>query len=108
MILYDFTPIWYPEYAAIGTGFLNYLKLLRVIDKISCISSDIERQTRHMIACIREESEVVIATHDLPGIIHDQSEKSIEEETRNVSTQPYILCVGTIEPRKNQHTLLQA
>jgi len=61
-----------------------------------------------MVDCIRELHDVVLATHDLPGIIREADGQSIEDDTSADSSAPYILCVGTIEPRKNQEKLLHA
>jgi len=114
MILYDFIPLWYPEHAGIAHSYLEYLRLLRVADKISCISADIERQTRHMVACIRDRNdprEIVIATHDLPGSIGSENAPVAADTVEGTATReslPYVLCVGTVESRKNQRTLLHA
>lgn len=111
MIVYDFIPLWYPEYVAMRLEiFINYLRLLRAADKVSCISADVARQTRQVTACFREDINLVIESHDLPGAIHE--DESDEAEMLQVPTidddLPYILCVGTIEIRKNQRMLLHA
>lgn len=105
MVIFDFTPIFYPEYSAMGN---NYLKLLRVVDKISCISLDIEKQTQHMLACVEGKRDVVVETHDLPGMLNIQNATSDKTQEVALENYPYILCVGTIEPRKNQIALLRA
>jgi len=109
MVLYDFIPIWHPEYVEISLiAYVSYLKLLRIVDSISCISGEIERQARHIVTCIREPLDVTIATHDLPGVIDITHVPNNRDETVLSTALPYVLCVGTIEVRKNQRTLLHA
>lgn len=103
MILYDFIPAWFPEYVVATKAYLDYMRLLRVMDGISCISHDIERQARLVLECIRPLDVPQTTTHELPGSL-----SVLEGLSPRTSEKPLVLCVGTLEIRKNALSVLRA
>jgi glycosyltransferase involved in cell wall biosynthesis len=108
MIVYDLLPIQHPEWfpASLLSGYLAYLKLLRHVDAISCISAAVKDDvTRLMHLVCRRKPAPTISHHYLGADFAVDAEASQPVSPR---TTPVVLCVGTIEPRKNQARILEA
>jgi glycosyltransferase involved in cell wall biosynthesis len=111
LILYDLIPIYYPEFCVVSEQFTHYLRLLRHIDRVSCISHAVEVELGHFVKNIPRQRPLRTMTHHLGSdfnfhhIIGTTDDKT--EQEKNKST-PMVLCVGTIEPRKNNIKILEA
>jgi glycosyltransferase involved in cell wall biosynthesis len=106
MTLFDFIPILYPEFVTLHSGYLDYLRLLRVADKLSCISQEVANQAKCYVQILGRDQQVDVAAHLLPGDFDSLSEKQMP--TSAPAERPLILCVGSIEIRKNQLALARA
>jgi glycosyltransferase involved in cell wall biosynthesis len=102
VLVYDLLPISNPEYfpQASIQGFPIYLKLLSFADKILTISEFTKQQVSKYCDL---KNNAFIKSQLLPG-----QEISIENGHVNNISGKLVLSVGSIEPRKNQISLLQA
>ncbi len=102
VLVYDLLPISNPEYfpQASIQGFPIYLKLLSFANKILTISEFTKQQVSKYCDL---KNKIFIKSQLLPG-----QEISIENGHINDFTGKLVLSVGSIEPRKNQISLLQA
>jgi glycosyltransferase involved in cell wall biosynthesis len=105
-ILYDLIPILYPEYCSGGVKqfFEAYLALLSGVDQTIGISE-------YSAQCFRDYCD----KHQLkPGIVSAiMLPGEFGQHRRRSNALPYrgqlnLLCVSTLEPRKNHRSLLQA
>lgn len=104
LIFYDLIPIYYPEYCKICEEFNYYLKLLRVVNRVSCISKDTELKLSHFSKNVTRSKELILKTHYLGIDTNNTSRDPIATDNQ----RPKVLCVGTIEPRKNHTRILRA
>lgn len=110
LILYDFLPVTHPEFFTNSTpaGFIQYLKLLRHAEQVSCISNTVQKQLESLLPAIpRPKPHVKVTTHLLAGDFGSLPAATVDEDATPTSL-PSVLCVGTIEPRKNQTRVLRA
>jgi glycosyltransferase involved in cell wall biosynthesis len=109
MLIYDLLPITHPEFfdSAAPGGFARYLTLLRHVDQVSCISNTVREQVESLIKAIpRVKKPPRIAAHLLTG---DFRHRQLAPTVKKVSqAETVVLCVGSIEPRKNQIRILRA
>jgi glycosyltransferase involved in cell wall biosynthesis len=106
MILFDLIPVVYPEFCVGGlkAGFLDYLKLFRIADRVSCISGATANEARALAALIpRPNGAPRFVAHPLPGEI-----RTFFAPAAQAPGPPIVLVVGTIEPRKNGIGILRA
>lgn len=106
-IQYDLIPLYHPEYCAIGGPFLNSLKVLRFVDRVSCISNDVRQLLANFSNGVNRtvNSPIQITSHLLAG---DIGKSEYIKTTAVSSSLPLVLSVATLEPRKNQIRLLRA
>lgn len=110
LILFDFLPVTHPEFFTNSTpaGFTQYLKLLRHADQVSCISNTVQKQLESLLPAIpRTKPTVKVTTHLLAGDFRSLPAATVNEDA-SLTSLPSVLCVGTIEPRKNQTRVLRA
>jgi len=110
LIVYDLLPITHPECFEneAPAGFVQYLTLLRHVDQVSCISSTIRNQVESLIKAIpRTKPSPRLAAHLLTGDFRYRP-STTGVATSSSQPEPVVLCVGTIEPRKNQTRILRA
>jgi glycosyltransferase involved in cell wall biosynthesis len=111
IVVYDLIPLFNPDLcaAALKTAFLDYLRMYRVVDRMTCISQDVAGQIRRFLGCLNRASEGVVETHYL-GCNLDRAGTAAPPATVALPAGelPLVLCVGTFEPRKNGITLLRA
>lgn len=108
MILYDFIPIYHPEYCVVIREFVSYTRLLRYIDQVSCISDSVAEDCRNFMKNIPRTKPIKIETHYLGADLNQLNYKQqLPKELDNLN-KPMVLCVGTFEPRKNQITVARA
>jgi glycosyltransferase involved in cell wall biosynthesis len=102
VLVYDLLPISNPEYfpQASIQGFPIYLKLLSFAKKIITISEFTKQQVSKY--CDLNQN-VILKSQLLPG-----QEISFENNHAQEMTDKLVLSVGSIEPRKNQLSLLHA
>lgn len=109
MVFYDLLPISHPECFVSSTvaGFVEYLTLMRHIDQISCISETVRNQLQPLLSTMpRIKPNARSQAHLLAGDFRPTATAVTDESLS--SPEPIVLCVGTIEPRKNQTRILRA
>lgn len=106
MVCYDLIPLYQPEYSVVSAAFLDYLRLLQVADRLSCISEFTRERFSGLIAQVERTTEALpeLAAHPLAGDLGPGT----GAPTPLVEDDPLVLCVGTIEERKNQVGVLRA
>lgn len=105
MIVYDLMPVLHPDlFEGNVDGFVRYLTLLRVVDRVSCISrsvlEDVERFLGH---ASHRRTDVLTEYHYLGGDFDFNDVR----EGESLCDQPTVLCVGTLEVRKNHRRILR-
>ena len=102
VLVYDLLPISNPEYfpQASIQGFPIYLKLLSFANKILTISEFTKQQVSKYCDL---NPNVLLKSQLLPG-----QEISIQNNNAQKMASKLVLSVGSIEPRKNQMSLLHA
>ena len=117
LVMYDLIPLHHPEFCVVSEGYINYLMLLRNVDRISCISQAIEQDLRSLMPLIdRSKPMPLIDTHYLGADFLQKSAppsakvnvSEISEVVREQDDLPLVLSVGTIEIRKNHRRMLNA
>lgn len=91
-------PEWFSTIAV--QNFRRQLHVLPKVDHFFCISEATERQLRETVPGLRGQSSVTHLAATKPDFV----------PPRDPAKQPprYFLCVGTIEPRKNLRTVIEA
>jgi len=111
MVCYDLIPVLHPEYTPPShrAAFGDYMRMLRIADRISCISEYIRRQVEFFINLVdrRENCPPRLAAHPLAGDIRVPRPQA-PELSSPIETKPLILSVGALEPRKNQIGTIRA
>ena len=108
LILYDLIPLRHPEYFPTKSlsGYVLYLSLLRHVDAISCISAVVRDDLHALLPLVpRSKPQPRIDVHYLGADFRVAGEPA---RLLNGQEPPFVLCVGTIEPRKNQTRILEA
>lgn len=107
-LMYDLIPVLHPQFFDVGGQklFVNYaFQAIRISDKIIAISNntkkDIEAECKK--SDLKSPPIIVVRLGD-----DVQPKKSCAQATNLTFTDPYILCVGTIEIRKNHILIYQA
>lgn len=104
-VIHDLTPITHPHWHPLLSVFFHKLLMRRIISKASYVITNSDYTSK----CVQQyflksEKEVLIAypfLNDLPGI---QTKSRVRKNTG----KKYFLSVGTIEPRKNQASIIKA
>ncbi len=105
IVIYDLIGIYYPEYCAIRDFFIKYLTVLRTADNVICISKTVADELNEFVKPFRRLRPINI-TYQLLG---SEIECNCIVNTTNQNDDiPFILYVSTIEPRKNQISVLFA
>lgn len=105
VVFYDAIPIRHPEYFAAQTlaTYLRSLSLARDVDMVSCISHTVREHLEGILGFMPTDTMPRLAVHALGADLPDHS------EAVPVSfDHPAVLCVGTVEPRKNHLRILEA
>ncbi len=109
MVFYDAIPIRHAEFFLPHSHsmYLRSLGLIRHAAGISCISEAVRKNLEHLLAVMPRHCRPAIDVHylgaDFPA--RDPADRPI---TATPVDRPIVLCVGTVEPRKNQARVLQA
>lgn len=114
LVFYDAIPLRHPEFfdTGIRAGYASYLRLLRYVDGVSCISGTVADDVRTILRLVdRRGPPPTLTTHTLgadfrvAATSRDATSPNVAQATAD---RPLVLCVGTIEPRKNQLRVLDA
>lgn len=111
MTIYDITFIKHRDYAnSVARGFANQVKhCLQWTDLVLTISESSKRDIVEYLHVPPEQVHVTpLASRYYPDYLHHFSEAELQQSIRYDFSQPYILFVSTIEPRKNIVRLVQA
>ncbi|PLZ17204.1 glycosyl transferase group 1 [Fischerella thermalis WC341] len=106
-ILYDLIPVMYPQWCSptVNELFPPYLEMLSSVDVIIPVSDFSARSIQDY--CHRKNiKHGKISTTLLPGEF-GQAARNVKMP-KEQSPQVHMLCVSTLEPRKNHRTLLEA
>lgn len=105
MVFYDAIPLRHPEFFASATlsAYLRSLSLARDVDVISCISHTVREHLESILAFFPTRKQARLAVHALGADLPDHSH--VVPASFDL---PAVLCVGTVEPRKNHLRILQA
>ncbi|MFM7135931.1 MAG: glycosyltransferase family 4 protein, partial [Planctomycetota bacterium] len=106
LVFYDAIPIRRPElFSSLAHSmYLRSLSLSRHVDAISCISATVRNDLERLLGVVpRQGTRPAVAVHYLGADFPIRAVQSTPAFDR-----PMVLCVGTIEPRKNQARILRA
>jgi len=108
---HDIVPILHPEYfgADAVAHFKVFTDVLRRCDRVFCVSE----ATRCDLITVLDFSpeKVITAPNDCNPAFHQLMDAEIANPTLQrygLSGRPYIICVGTIEPRKGHARIVEA
>lgn len=105
--LYDLTPLLFPHHHPTASVFVQRLllpRLVRKADRVLTISKNTQIDIEQMYPKARGKVRLVFPAQDSRfRPVHDEAVLK-----KLGICKPYLLYVGTIEPRKNLQTLLQA
>jgi len=100
-LVHDLIPVAYPEYAS-PTGAKRHIKRVEsfanLADGIIANSNSTAKEISHFLAQGRGRADIVTAPLGIDRIIPDADFP--------IPAEPYFVCIGTIEPRKNHLLLL--
>lgn len=107
--IHDLTPVLFPQYHIKISYFIHRLLLPLILHNADgimvpskCTKQDIKR-------LYRPEKPIKVTYEAASEDFHPVAQKYIKKVKNKFGiNKPYILSVGTLEPRKNLHTLLQA
>ncbi len=105
LLLYDLIPLLHPEFVTLHEGYLTYLRLFRVIDRVSCISEAVANQVRSLTQMLGVSDRVLVQAHELAGAL---SPTEGAHSSAHANEGPFVLVVGTVEIRKNSLNVLRA
>jgi len=105
-IFHDLTPIITPEFHHQDTVEFHVPEYQRDIELLDCAICVSESTKKDLESYLGVESEKIIVSHlgaEMPeGKLYD-----FLESIRDIQVEPYILIIGTIEPRKNHKILFE-
>lgn len=109
VILYDLIPVYHPEYCAadIVAMFPPYLEGVAAADRVICISSVTQRNFEKWAGERGLPIDAKLTTRWLPGQFASEPRR-LPDGAPGATGQVSIVCVSTIEPRKNHKTLIAA
>lgn len=108
LVVYDLIPIIAPEHCCVVKKFVHYAQLLRVADRVNCISESVKKDVENFSKIILRENPAPLEVSYLHLAGDFQAGESASLIPPVKAAVPRVLCVGTFEPRKNQTALLRA
>lgn len=103
-IIHDLTPILFPKFHIKRSTIIHKLLLGKVLKNANLILTPSETTKSDILALYKTNTEIVVTSEGAP--IHPQIQT--KPEILKNSTTPYLLFIGTIEPRKNLSILMNA
>ena len=103
-VIHDLTPITHPQFHKLSSTLAHKLLLKSIIKTADCIITDSQNSLADLNALYPGSMGKSSMIHLAPS---DKKQLTINQEEPYI-TKPYILCVGTIEPRKNHIQLIAA
>ncbi len=100
-IFYDIIPLKRPDLAVFGDDFSKYLEIFHFADKISCISNSVRNDLIKYFNLIDKEYRAENIKSHLLGCDVREMKPPINSSYQN-QNKKILLCVGSIEKRKNQ------
>lgn len=112
-MVYDLIPYVRPEYCTPGLQkhFKDWLTdLSSYVNRYICISEFTTRDLRNFLGPKAENKSIKVITlaHEFDGYARYSQPVTPSSEINDLLHQPFVLCVGTLEVRKNGVALLQA
>lgn len=112
LTIHDFTPIKYPatttKFNRLVTSIL-FSPSLRDANEIVCISNSTRSELEELYPCETSGKSIrVIYESGNPPVADVSTKSDISQQVRKVLGQQFVLFTGTIEPRKNICTLIEA
>jgi glycosyltransferase involved in cell wall biosynthesis len=114
LTVYDLIPIRFPEYYSAGSRFFNVvrtsLQSLRTEDWALCISESTRNDLCEYRPDLNPEQVIVtpLAASPVFRPCHDHSSLDATRQRYGIPAGPYILSLGTLEPRKNLPRLINS
>lgn len=106
-VIHDLTPILFPQWHNFNSWFLQKLFLPGILKRAAHIISVSRSTQRDLIKYVPSAKEKIKVIY--PGVSHNNIQNVEEEQEYPWEVeQPFILYVGTLEPRKNIATLIRA
>ena len=108
--VYDVCFLEYPEYTTEANRLFCYYGVFDSMlhaDKIIAISEYTKKRLMHFFPMVNEKKIEVVYCGNRDTLLREKNNIEILRKY-NLEDTGYFLSVGTIEPRKNYHTLLQA
>lgn len=106
MVLYDLIPLVTPDLCQGNVdGFVRYLTLLRLVDRVSCISNAVKQDVERFLQQVTRSKPLTLAYHHLGADFERLTESTATAHRLDV---PLVLVVGTFELRKNHRRILRA
>ena len=106
-MIHDLTPILFPKYHRFHSQLLQRIFLKRILKKTDLVLTNSENTSKDLVQCFpftKSKHKTILLGRDT-SFFHTVSNEY--HKTKNINS-PYFLCTGTIEPRKNLNTLLEA
>ncbi len=106
-VIHDLTPVLFPEYHSLASSFVHKLTLPGIFKRADSIIAN----SNYTKQDIEKNYPAAIGKIGIvrPGVEAIFKHKKDEAVLRKYGIlQPYLLFVGTLEPRKNLHSLLRA
>ena len=106
-MIHDLTPLMYPQYHRFHSQLLQRIFLKRILQKANLILSNSENTTKDIVQTFphtKSKVKTILLGRDVD--FHPISTRNYLN--KNKLSLPYFLFTGTIEPRKNLITLLDA
>jgi glycosyltransferase involved in cell wall biosynthesis len=105
-IFYDLIPIKRPDLAQFEDSFAEYLNIFHFVDRVSSISDYAKNDLLSYLKTVGIKTENMKIRTDLLGM--DPISPMSTLDTNNLGKKIIFLAVGSIEKRKNQHSILEA
>lgn len=111
-MVYDLIPHVRPEYCSnwLRSDFKSWLQdVAGYVDRYICISEYTAKDFREFLSAkvSTKSIKVVPLAHEFDGFARNSSDALIDPSIEHVVRTPFILCVGTVEVRKNGVALLR-
>ncbi len=108
-LAYDAIPLKRDEYAAIRETHSRYLQHLALSDVIVAISASVADDIRHFLRNTGKQADYMFPSIRHVLLPHELAKVERQAFAEPTSGEPLmVLCVGTVEPRKNQLALIEA